>query len=203
MKYWLVTFLSLLWATCAVAGAPIFPPAFEGLVVSKDSVHMIETSKGWVLVSIQVDPPEDAKPLDGYREDMWTSGQLNYGKIGSITGLTPEQAYLTTFCFINKAALGLQCKNTQEVRTASTNVPWLIPVAVVAKEEAQKFTELVTRGPIPASLTRVAGTVRSPQNNQVPLGSMIPWSDGGVPKVVAPPEMEWYSGPIPKNLRRD
>jgi len=187
-------------------GTPIFPPPFEGLAVTEDAVIVTKAKDDWVIVSLRVVVPEGAKPMNAFREDMWQRGQLRK-EIAYVEGnrLTAEQTYRILFCVLNREFQGFSCKNTSEIDTARTDVPWVIPVATMPSEFVPAFTSsLVKAGPIPASLTRVS---EAPRRQQMPAqeayNRQILWSSGSMNMPVGPPEMEWYSGTVPEHLRVD
>jgi hypothetical protein len=204
MKNWFIAITLVLLCAGQVHAAQFKLPAiFDGITVTPDMVKTIPAKDGKALVAIRVtvppNAPATASPMDGYREDMWSSGQLQ-----SLGTMTPEQSYKTLFCLVNKNELGFVCKNTAEVMSASKTKPWWIPVVVIPQAEVPKLTTMLTSGPIPPSVTRVAAAAGAGQMQRTPEpGALIPWSDApGAAMSTAPPSMEWYEGAPPAHTAR-
>jgi len=201
MRKWLFSIITLLFAGSTFAGNLIFPPSFEGMSISDVMIHQSPARDGWVLISLDVEVPEGATPMNGFREDMW-QGQLQADKVvANGSGLTPEQAYKTLFCHLNKERQGYACKSTSEVATASTKISWLIPVVVMPPEHVENFRNWITSaGSIPASATRVASAKPTQGDSpQEQYARMIHWGNSSAD--VPPPEMLWYSREESDRLR--
>jgi hypothetical protein len=189
MKNWFIVITLTLLSVGAEAASIRLPAIFAGLTVTKDMVKTIPGKDGATLVAIRVTVPPSAppttSPMDGYREDMWSSGQLRAGNhlVGSPLKLTSEQAYKTLFCLVNKDELGFQCKSTAEIMSAPRTKPWWIPVVVLPQAEVGRFTTMLTSGPIPASVTQAPQAQRylgvAPPPPMPNPGTLIPWSDAG------------------------
>jgi hypothetical protein len=200
MKYWIFTIvLALLFAGQANAENQLrLPPIFDGMSITPSDILItpmpvlmktIPGGNAWakslpegeslVLVGLKITVPPQApsgtSPMDGYRQDMWSSDQP---QLFSITKLTGEQSYKVYFCLLNKKDLGFACnQSTSEIMAAPRHKPWWIPVLILPQRDVAGLTALLTSGPIPASVTRVAGMNVQPQQSMTDPGILIPWSD--------------------------
>jgi hypothetical protein len=201
MKNWIFgIMLALLYAGHAHAVSIVFPPSFDGMPVTKEMVQTIPGKDGAVLVALKISVPPNANPMQGFREDMWSSKQLRADKhLASLpSGLTPAQQYAALFCLINQGELGFACKNSKEILTATTKKPWLIPIVVLPEKAVGQFTTFLLKGPIQVPEARVAVATEGSTAPTTGVGALLPWSDdSGVGIRTAPLEMEWYEGTPP------